>query len=447
MKNSALSLSRRDWLRLSALGVAGVSSSGWLERLAADAGTHPARKRACILLWMEGGPSQIDTFDPKPGRPTGGPLKAIATSVPGIRIAEHLPGVAGHMKHLALVRSMQTKEGDHGRAAYLLRTGNLPQEPLQYPTLGSLLSKELGDPSAALPNFVSIGSRRGLSDGGYGAGFLGPDYAPLLVGSTNNDPYTQVLSPKALAVPDLAPAAGVSPEQVRTRTALLQQMNADFGAGREGTAARSLRSAYDRAARLMAGGAASAFNLDAEPDRLRDHYGRNLFGQGCLLARRLVERGVAFVEVTLGRTANVFSGWDTHAHNFDDVKNLCRTLDPAWATLMQDLGERGLLDTTLVLWMGEFGRTPRINGNAGRDHYPNAWSVVLGGGGIKGGQVVGNTGKDGVAVEERPLSVPDLLATVCKALGIDHLKQNKSNIGRPIRIVNKSARPITEVLA
>jgi hypothetical protein len=440
-------LSRRDWLRLSALGVAGYSASGWLETLAADTAAHPARKRACILLWMEGGPSQIDTFDPKPGRPTGGTFKAIETTVPGIRIAEHLPGVARQMKHLALVRSMKTKEGDHGRASYLLRTGNLPQEPIQYPTLGSLLSKELGDPMAALPNFVSIGSRRGLSDGGYGAGFLGPEFAPLLVGSTDNDPYTQVLSEKALAVPDLKPAAGVSGGQVRARSDLLREMNAEFAVGREGAAARSLRSAYDRAIRLMNSGAARAFNLDDEPAKLRDAYGRNLFGQGCLLARRLVERGVPFVEVTLGRIPGAFSGWDTHARNFDDVKGLCGVLDPAWATLMRDLKDRGLLDTTLVLWMGEFGRTPRINGNAGRDHYPNAWSVVLGGGGIKGGQVVGNTGKDGAAVEERPVSVPDLLATICKALGVDPLKQNTSNIRRPIRIVYKSAKPIAEVLS
>jgi hypothetical protein len=447
MSKPSLNLSRRDWLRFSTLGIAGISASGWLDRLAADTAANPTRKRACILLWMEGGPSQIDTFDPKPGRPTGGSFKAIDTAVPGIRIAEHLPGIARHMKHLAIVRSMQTKEGDHGRAAYLLRTGNLPQEPIQYPTLGALLSKELGEPSSALPNFIGIGSRRGLSDGGYGAGFLGPEFAPLLVGSTDNDPYTRELSEKALAVPDLKPPASVSAEQSRVRSGLLREMNAEFGSGREGAAARSLRSAYDRAVRLMNSGASSAFNLDEEPVKLRDAYGRNLFGQGCLLARRLVERGVPFVEVTLGRIPGVFGGWDTHARNFDEVKALCGVLDPAWASLMRDLKDRGLIDTTVVLWMGEFGRTPRINGNAGRDHYPNAWSVVLGGGGIKGGQAIGDTGKDGVAVEQRPLSVPDLLATVCKALGVDPLKQNKSNIGRPIRIVSKSAKPIAEVLS
>jgi uncharacterized protein (DUF1501 family) len=186
--------------------------------------------------------------------------------------------------------------------------------------------------------------------------------------------------------------------------------------------------------------AAAAFDLSGEKPTLRDKYGRNRFGQGCLLARRLVERGVPFVEVTLG-------GWDTHVNNFEQVKTLCQTLDPAWSTLMDDLKDRGLLDSTLVVWAGEFGRTPGINPRQGRDHYPVAWSVVLGGGGINGGQAVGKTGQDGMAVEDRPVSVPDLLATVCLATGIDPTKQNLSNVGRPIRVVDQSARPLREVLA
>lgn len=205
--------------------------------------------------------------------------------------------------------------------------------------------------------------------------------------------------------------------------------------------------AYERAVRLMQTAAASAFNLDEERPALRNRYGRNLFGQGCLLARRLVERGVPFIEVTLGSANGVSVGWDTHSANFDAVRRLSAVLDPAWATLMEDLQERGLLDNTLIVWMGEFGRTPKINGNAGRDHFPGAWSTVLAGGGIKGGQVVGRTSADGMKVTDRPVAVPDLLATVCLALGIDPLKQNQSNVGRPIRIVDKSARPLREVLA
>jgi len=190
----------------------------------------------------------------------------------------------------------------------------------------------------------------------------------------------------------------------------------------------------------MRSDAAKAFELKDESEKLRDAYGRNQFGQGCLLARRLVEAGVPFVEVTL-------DGWDTHNQNFDAVKRLSGALDPAWATLMEDLNARGLLDTTLVVWMGEFGRTPKINGQQGRDHFPRAWSTVLGGGGIKGGQAVGKTSADGTTVEEREVPVPDFLATVCHALGIDPLKQNQSNVGRPIRIVDKVAKPIQEALA
>jgi uncharacterized protein (DUF1501 family) len=185
---------------------------------------------------------------------------------------------------------------------------------------------------------------------------------------------------------------------------------------------------------------ARAFDLSTEKSEARDRYGRNLFGQGCLLARRLVERGVPFVEVTL-------DGWDTHSQNHDAVKNLCGILDPAWSVLMADLKDRGLLDTTTIIWMGEFGRTPKINPQKGRDHFPDAWSAVLAGGGIKGGQSVGKSSRDGMKVEERPTSVPDLLVTLCKALGINHEKTNASNVGRPIPIVEKTANPISEVLS
>lgn len=439
-------LSRRDWLQLSSAGVLGAGTSGWLPALAARAATDPARKRSCILLWMGGGPSQVDTFDPKPGSDTGGPLKAIDTSVPGIRISELLPTIAQEMKHLAVVRSMTTKEGDHGRATYQLRTGYTQQEPLQYPTLGSLVSKELGDPKAELPAFVSIASRRGLNDGGYGAGYLGANYAPLLIGNSDNDPYVPTPTEMALAVPDLKPGPRVSASQTDQRLQLLAEQNAGFAKAYASSAVNGVDAAYDRALRLMNSSAKSAFDLENEPKALRDAYGRNLFGQGCLLARRLVERGVPFVEVFLGRVPGAFSGWDTHADNFNSLKALCGVLDPAWGTLMGDLAARGLIDTTTVVWMGEFGRTPRINGGAGRDHYPNAWSAVLGGGGIKGGQVIGKTDKAGGTVEERPTSGPDLLATVCRAIGVDPAKQNLSNIGRPIRVVDKVGKPITEAL-
>jgi hypothetical protein len=396
---------------------------------------------------MAGGPSQIDTFDPKPGQASGGPLRTIATSVPGIQVSELLPGVAGQMKNLALVRSMSTKEGDHARATYLLRTGYTQQEPIQYPTLGSLFSKELAQPDAVLPGFVSIATQRGLNDGGFSAGFLGPDHAPLLVGNSDTDPYNPLLTENVLQVPNLTPPESIELSRAADRSGLLQSMNEEFVATRDALTARSLGSAYSRALRLMSSEARRAFDLDQEKPAVRDSYGRNLFGQGCLLARRLVERGTPFVEVSLGRVAGAFAGWDTHARNFDSLKALCGILDRAWAALMNDLATSGLLATTTVVWMGEFGRTPRINPQVGRDHYPNAWSVVLGGGGIKGGQVIGRTSKDGSVVEQRPVTVPDLLATVCKALGIDPTRSNLSNIGRPIRIADRGAKPIEEVLA
>ena len=191
--------------------------------------------------------------------------------------------------------------------------------------------------------------------------------------------------------------------------------------------------------------AGKAFDLDEEPAKLRDAYGRNRFGQGCLLARRLVERGVSFIEVSLGGDNGI--GWDTHSNNFEKVRDLSQVLDAGWATLMGDLKERGLLESTLIVWMGEFGRTPKVNGDQGRDHFPGAWTAVLGGGGIRGGQVIGKTSAGGETIEQRPVSVPDLLATVCLALGIDPTKSNQSNIGRPISVVDKAGRPLEEIVA
>jgi hypothetical protein len=434
-------LSRRDWLRLATAGVLGGSMSGWMETLAQDAARNPQRKRACILLWMSGGPSQIDTFDMKPGHANGGEFKEIATSAPGIKISEHLPGVARQMDRMAIVRSMSTKEGDHGRATFLMRTGYLPQGPIQYPAFGALVSKELGSDDNDLPNFISIAPQRFLSPGAFDSGFLGPQYAPLIVGDSNAFFQGPNGYEQALKVQDLQPPSEVSRAQADARIDLARGLASDFISSRPGVAPLSHQAAYTRAVRLMRSEAARAFDLQGEPAALRDRYGRNLFGQGCLLARRLIERGVPFVEVTL-------DGWDTHQDNFNQVKRLSQTLDPAWATLMSDLKDRGLLDSTLIVWMGEFGRTPKIEkGRNGRDHFPNAWSTVLAGGGIKGGQVVGKTSPDGLRVEERPVPVTDFLATVCLALGIDHTKQNSSNVGRPIRIVEKSAQPVKEVLA
>jgi hypothetical protein len=445
-------LSRRDWLKLSAAGVVSYSMSGWLETLAQDAANHPQRQRSCILLWMNGGPSHMDTFDLKPGHPNGGPFRETATSIPGIRFSEHLPHLARNTGELAIIRSMRTGEADHGRATYQMRTGHLPSGEIQYPTLGSLFSKELEQPGNELPNFVSIAPYPFFSPAAYGPGYLGPQYAPLVLAGGQ-----QALLPvagqqanyeDALRVQDLDLPGGVGTERSAARVQLLDEMERDFLDSRTAPASLGHRSAYQRAVTLMNSAATRAFNLDEESPRLRDRYGRNLFGQGCLMARRLIERGVPFVEVSLATVGNLALGWDTHINCFDSVRQLSAVLDPAWATLMEDLRSRGMLDSTLIVWMGEFGRTPLINAQQGRDHWANAWTTVLAGGGIRGGQIYGRTSPDGSTVEaERPTTVPDLIATIARALGIDYTRQNMSNVGRPVRLVEPNAVPLREVLA
>jgi uncharacterized protein (DUF1501 family) len=231
---------------------------------------------------------------------------------------------------------------------------------------------------------------------------------------------------------------------VSERLGLLGWLNDRFVGTHAAPPAVGYRTAYERAVRLMRSQAAKVFDLDEEPAEVREAYGRNRFGQGCLLARRLVEHGVPFVEVTLGGAGGI--GWDTHTDNFEGVKTLSQSLDPAWATLLAELEARGLLETTLIVWMGEFGRTPKINENTGRDHYPNAWTAVLAGGPIRGGQVVGRTSADGTTIEDRKVTVPDLLASVCVALGIDPMGQNVSNVGRPIRVVDPEGKPLREIV-
>lgn len=446
MSRSDLEISRRALLKLSVGGAFGLSLSRWLPALAEEAAQSAQRKRACILLWMTGGPSQTDTFDMKPGNANAGEFKPIATSVPGLQICEHLPKLAKVMEHVAPIRSMSTKEGDHSRGTYVMRTGYAATGPVQYPTMGSLLSKELASPGAELPDYVSVAPYKFLSPAAYGPGFLGPKHAPLIVGGQNGIGNVQY-DDNALKVRNLE-SPGLDLARADARLELLGGLEEDFARTRPGVSVTSHRTAYEQAVRMMRSEAVKAFELDEEPADLRDRYGRNLFGQGCLLARRLVERGVPFVEVSLNGVQGTNSfAWDTHQNNFDAVKALCGVMDPGWATLISDLKDRGLLDSTLIVWMGEFGRTPKINNNKGRDHFPNAWTTVLSGGGIKGGQAIGKTSDDGMKVLDRPVSHMDLMATICSALGLDPMKQNMSNVGRPIRLADPEAKPITEVLS
>jgi hypothetical protein len=437
---------RRDWLRMAA-GVSFYSASGWIEALAADTRRHPERKRSCILLWMPGGPSQLDTFDPKPGHANGGPFKAIATSAPGVKISEHLPKLAKQMDRAAVIRSMYTKEGDHNRATVLMRTGYLPQGPIRYPNFGSLFSKELMEPASEMPAFVSIAPSNFYATG---PGFLGPQFAPMVVGNGRDaaaagQQMSQQEFGPPLRVENLDSPAGVTTTHAEARLGLLKDLDHDFLTHRPGVPVASHLSAYERAVRLMRAKGSEAFDLDEEPRELRLKYGPTQFGQGCLLARRLIERGVPFVEVSL--SGGQPAAWDTHIENFKTITGLSESLDAGWSALVEDLKDRGMLDSTLIVWMGEFGRTPKINPNNGRDHFPLAWSTVLMGGGIRGGQVIGKTAADGMSVVDRPVGVGDFLATICGGLGIDSSKQNVSNVGRPIRIVDPKASPIKEALA
>jgi hypothetical protein len=441
-----MAFDRRDFLRACGLGAAGLSATGWMPALADELASSPDRKRHCILLWMTGGPSQTDTFDMKPGHKNGGEFKEIQTSVPGLRISEHLPKLAAFADQMAILRSLSTKEGDHGRGTFLMRTGRQQIGPLRYPSIGASLSKALGSLDSDVPNFVAISPYAIFNRAAFGPGFLGPRYAPLTVGAADGPVQPQnAESYAALGVDDLKVAGGISTAQAESRLELWKYLQSGFIAKHRSASPIAQDTVYERAVRMMNSPAARAFDLSEEPDSVREAYGKGRFGQGCLMARRLIERGVPFIEVSLGTPQDNAIGWDTHVNNFELVKRLSGELDSGWGTLMQDLKDRGLLESTTFIWMGEFGRTPEINSNGGRDHFPNAWTCVLAGGGIKGGQAYGKTSDDGKEVVENKIDVPDVLATLCRALGIDPEAENMSDIGRPIKIAE--GQPIEDLLA
>ena len=434
-------LSRRRWLQATGASLLGISASPWLPSLARAVAAHPDRRRHCVLLWMAGGPSQTDTFDMKPGHDNGGEFEEIQTSVPAVRISEHLPKLAEQMQHVAIVRSLSTREGDHARGTQLMRTGKPPGGPVQYPSIGASLAKELRHPSSNLPDYVSIGTPPIFSAGAFGPGFLGPKYAPTTVGVTNNPENEE--TPVELGVNYLTPAAGIGASQLARRRQLWESLQKGFLDGHPVANAVAHDTIYRRAMGMMDNKAGEAFDLSQEKDEVRQAYGPGIFGQGCLLARRLIERGVPFVEVTLGGNNGI--GWDTHQDNFTQVRSLSAQLDAGWGTLMTELSERGLLEDTTILWMGEFGRTPAINSNTGRDHFPAAWTCVFGGGGIAGGQAYGKTTADGMEVADGKVGVGDVLATLCSALGVHPETENVTNQGRPIKIAEGT--PIEGVLS
>ncbi|HTM55858.1 MAG TPA: DUF1501 domain-containing protein [Pirellulales bacterium] len=415
-------VSRRDFLRgISAASIA-AGTLGWRDLVSLEAGELRKAGRACILLWMQGGPSPFETFSPKPGHANGGETKAISTAVPGLEVSENFPRVAAAMDRAAIIRSMTSKEGSHPRATYLMHTGYLPTASVKYPAFGSIAAQQIAHEGLELPAFVRVGG--GGRDGG-GGGILGVEYDPFLMPVAGKLPTNTALP--------------TSPARHDRRLDLLARLEADYAATSAKQEVSEHRKLYEKASRMILSSQMKAFDLEHEPQKVREGYGESQFGLGCLLARRLVETGVPCVEVVL-------NGWDTHFDNFPRVKELAGQVDQPLAYLLADLAERGLLDNTLVVWMGEFGRTPKINPRAGRDHYPRAFNVLLAGGGVRGGQVIGKTDEGGAEVEDRPVAVADLFQTFCKSLQINPAAENIAPNGRPIKIVD-GGKPVAELFA
>ena len=423
MKKNHPVLKRRDVLKLSSAGLLSGVSVPWFESIARTGIKRP-RGKACILLWMDGGPSQQHTFDPKPQ----GEFKSIPTTVPGIHVTEKFPKLARCMKEMAFLRSMKTEINLHYDAKYNLHTGFRRVTNLEHPSIGSIASSQVGLPDDDMPAFVTIDAGNDKVNGGrfYRSvpAYLGPHHAPLAVQHPERGLENLVSSDESLA----------------RRLSLLNRSENLFAKQHPSSAVAAKQAAFDRAVRLMHSPRAKAFDLHNEPDRLKDDYGRHRFGQSCLLARRLVESGVSFVEV-------FHRGWDDHEGAAKRIAARAPWMDAGMSTLIKDLKNRGMLDDVLIVWMGEFGRTP----GDGNGHFCNAWTTMLAGGGVPGGQVVGKTSeggkKPGEEVVDRPISAADFMATLCSLLGIDLHLEFMAPGNRPMPVVEKGAEPVKEVLA
>ena len=425
-------VSRRDFLHLGMLTTFGLSLADLLRWQAAAAGTpvRSATAKSCILIWLDGGPSHLDMFDPKPEAPSEvrSQFKAIPTSVTGLHICEHLPRTAAVMKDVALIRSLTHELGNHDTGTRFMLTGHRPTPALEYPSLGSLVAQSRGF-GGAMPPYVAIpGDAVGGDSSAARAGYLPGAFSAFNVG---NDPSH---------VGGLQSPEGVSFARGEARREMLRKMDAFTQHIEEGPVTRERDAFYEQAYRLLASTEAkAAFDLAREKPDTRERYGPSRIGAGCLLARRLVEAGSRFVTV-------VDAGWDTHQQIFKELPDSrfpgsgkLPSLDRAYAALITDLRERGLLDSTLVVLMGEFGRTPKINALGGRDHWPRAGSVCLAGGGVKGGQIIGATNNFGEIPVDRPVSPPDLACTILQLLGVDPTRELTTPTGRPVKMMNEGS--------
>ncbi len=426
-------IDRRHFMQhAAALGaLSGAGSQFWTGLRAAETKLKKEQK-SLIILWMGGGPSHMDLWDLKPGASTGGEFKPIDTAAKGVQISDVLPELAKEFNDLAIVRSLVTNEGSHERGTTLMNTGRPPSPVVPYPAVGSVLSSLVTPKELPLPGFIGVGGTAQR----VGPGFLGMINAPFTVQNAGQPPEN-IRSPG-----NLGGTAAETEDRIRRRQRLFYTVEDQFAEAtfphlkkpeeREasGSSAQAHSSIYKKAFDLTVSPLRTVFEVAKEPRNVIDAYGgtANQFGMGCLLARKLVEQGVTCVEVDLG-------GWDNHANIFSTIRtgNGPR-LDKGFSALMRDLRERSLLKNTVVVWMGEFGRTPRINQNTGRDHWARCWSVVVGGGTIKGGQTYGSTSDDGMDIKDSPCSIGDLFATVFKGLGIDPATQVRDNLGRPLPI-------------
>jgi len=423
---------RRAFLKVGSVQVFGLLGYGDVLRLRAQAPAPVKRNISVIHLWLTGGMSQLDTFDPKPDADSRyrSLFKPIATNVPGIRISEHLPLTARHADKFVIIRSMTHRQAAHEAACNLLLSGHEPLATLQLPSMQCVVAKELGRRNE-LPAAASIPGATGSWEK---AGFLGPRYNPFAAGDPNRENYK---------VQDMDLPMGVDWSRMDHRRSLLDVVDEQFRQLDTSGILESMDSYYQTAFQLMhSEKAKKAFRIEEEPEALREKYGRTQFAQGTLLARRLVEAGVRFVTVSRG-----FNTWDHHKDIFPNLANtFLPELDRAYSALLEDLHQRGLLESTLVIVTGEFGRTPEINGMGGRDHWPNAFSLTVAGAGITGGRVLGESDERGMFVKDHPVEVSDFLATIYRKLGIDPEKEYISNIGRPFKLADKG-KPIDFLLA
>ncbi|MFN0196655.1 MAG: DUF1501 domain-containing protein [Planctomycetaceae bacterium] len=408
--------------RRTMLGATGATLFGLQLRdlLAYTGAATQTKAEHVILFWNGGGMTHLDTWDPKPGRPTQGEFKPIDTSVPGIQISEIFPQLAQQMHHCALVRSIAGTQGDHGRGTYNVQTSYQSTPNILHPGFGSVVVHEkekMGD----LPSFVSISGRAAR------ASYLGQTCEAYFVGAPGEkDPY--------LAFPE-----GITQVRGNKRLEVLERFNQRYGQKNPGESNVASQTAINEAVKLMRSPALAAFELDKVPTTMLNRYGDNTFGRGVMLAKQLVETGVRFVQVNRG-------GFDTHSANFPAMQAHGEVMDPALASLVEDLAESGMLKKTLIVMLSEFGRTPNINEDAGRDHWANVFSCFVAGGGITGGKVIGSSDEDGYEPKDNPVKVADLHATFCQSLGIDPNKQVMTPLQRPMKLVD-SGTPIADLFA